>query len=155
MIAVLMPFNTKLLQVKHLLVLWGLITLGRCCGKDFHSTGLSFCFRDLRNKNRKTPNLHREKINSYYWQVRASIFLDTNPLFIHLLIMISLIEVTSLLSRLFIILSRPCLDITLSWSLLQSPLTQIAINSFTCLIMYSIKLSNYLLKLGVININKT
>lgn len=27
MIAVLMPFNTKLLQVKHLLVLWGLFTL--------------------------------------------------------------------------------------------------------------------------------
>lgn len=78
MIAVLMPFNAKLLQMKHLLVLWGFIYSGRCCGKDFHSIGLSFFLETLGTRTEK--HLTYIGKDKQLLLTRASIFLDTNPL---------------------------------------------------------------------------
>lgn len=38
---VLVPLNTKLLQMKHLLMLWGYVYSRRSDGKDYHRIALS------------------------------------------------------------------------------------------------------------------
>lgn len=103
--AVLVPLNAELLQMKQLLMFLGCIYSGRSCGKDYHSAALSSflkislkvgllkCFR---SKNGKAPNIYGkekwlllEKAKQYLPKYKSS-------LFIYLLIMIFLLEVTSL-----------------------------------------------------------